>query len=122
MEKFLDLLRQSYICRAYEDGFVLNTDIMYSFADHTFSFFIKEDSVAGFTITDRGETLAYLNECFDPEQYADKIEAICRHYCITREGDVFSAHVASYETNQTIRTFHMFVGAMHMIANIDLFD
>lgn len=122
MEEFMKHLRESYSCREYEDGFIISTPIMYHFADHTFSFFIKEDEVCGFTITDRGETLDYLNECFDPAIYMDKIQTICKHFSITLENDVFSAHIASYMTNQTMRTFHMFIGAMNMIANIDLFD
>ncbi len=122
MNKFINCLRESYQCREHEDGFIISTEIMYTYADHTFSFFIKNEDNCGFTISDRGQTLNYLNECFDPEKYADKIQAICNHFSITRENDVFSAHIASYETNQTIRTFHAFVEAMSMIANIDIFD
>ena len=77
---------------------------------------------APMTISDRGETLDYLNECFDPAQYMDKIQAICKYFSITLENDVFTGEIASYESNQSMRTFHMFIGAMNMIANIDVFD
>ena len=122
MEKFLDHLRESYSVREHEDGFIINTPILYRFADHTFSFFLKSNDGCGFTVSDRGETLDYLNECFDPAQYMDKIQAICKYFSITLENDVFTGQIASYETNQAMRTFHIFIGAMNMIANIDVFD
>ena len=122
MEEFVKHLRESYSVREYEDGFIVTTPILYRFADHTFSFFIKKTGDCGFIITDLGQTLDYLNECFDPEPYMDKIQAICKYFSITLENDVFTGQIASYETNQAMRTFHMFIGAMNMIANIDVFD
>lgn len=121
MERFLDDLRGAFSCRAQEDGFVLETPIMYDGADHTFSFFIRKNAGGSFTVSDRGQTLSYLRENLSLDRYEQRLSAICERFEITRENDVLFAKLASCESNQTMRNLHKFLGAMAMVANIDLF-
>lgn len=122
MEKFIENLKSSYTVEKYKDGFVLYTPIMYKYADHTFSFYIKQNENGGFTITDRGQTLDYLDEAFDPMEYWDSILKVCKKFEIDFNDGVFSGKIASYQTNQTMRTLNIFIGAINIIANIDVFD
>lgn len=120
MEKFIESLKSSYTVEKYQDGFILYTPIMYKYADHTFSFYIEKNS-CGFTITDRGQTVDYMRENFAPEKYMDSILKICERFELNFADGVFSGSIASYQTNQTMRTLNIFIGAMNIIANIDVF-
>ena len=120
MNAFLDKLSNAFSVRECEGGIMLLTPIMYQGADHGFSFFV-EKSGNGFTINDRGETLEYMRENFDPKRYEDRIASICERFEITLEDGVFYARLASIESGQTMRNLFKFISAMNMIANVDTF-
>ena len=122
MERFLKEFYSSYSCKEYRDGILLSTPIMYQGADHTFSFYITQNKTGSFTISDNGETLDYMRENFNPEKYMDKIMSVCERFSITLENNAFIGKIASYESNQAMRTFNIFIGAMNIIANIDIFE
>lgn len=118
MKEFLDKLSGAFSARECEGGILLLTPVMYQGADHGFSFFV-EKSGNGFAINDRGETLEYMRENFDPKRYADIIASICERFEISLKDGVFHGYLASYESGQTMRNLFKFIGAMNMIANVD---
>lgn len=122
MKQFFEEYLSSYTVYENENDFVLCTPIMYKFADHHFSFHIKKEENGGYEITDGGQTLDYLSENVDNpiKEFGEEIATICKFFGITLKDDIFSAHVASIETNQMARTVDMFIGAMFMIANINI--
>ncbi len=120
MKYFFSNFTGAYSYKEQGDGIILSTPIMYSGADHTFSFYIEKYG-SGFTINDRGQTLDYLCGNLNPEYYEDKIRSVCERFEITLENGVFYGHLASYESRQTMRNLQKFIGAMNLIANIDIF-
>ena len=120
MKGFIEKLNTSYICQPSEDGIVLHTPIMYTYADHPFSFFIKRSEGNGFIVTDRGQTLDYLRENDDPGKYSEKIAKICEHFHIELIEGEFVGKLSSLESGQTMRNLYKFMGAMNMIANIHI--
>ena len=118
MNSFIEKLKTSYSYQSSEDGIILHTPIMYTYADHSFSFFIKRSEGDGFTVTDRGQTLDYLRENADPNKYGEKIAKICEHFGIELIGREFVGKLSSLESGQTMRNLHKFMGAMNIIANI----
>lgn len=120
MKDFFGHFIKSYSCKTEENGIILSAPVMYPCADHAFSFYI-EACGNGFRISDRGQTLAYLRENLNPAHYAENIRAVCERFEITLENGVFYGYLASYASGQTMRNLHKFIGAMHLIANIDIF-
>ena len=121
MKDFFNNFIEAYSYKEHGNGIILSTPIMYSEADHSFSFYVEEQCDGSFIISDRGQTLAYLSENLNPKIYEKKINAICEYFEITLENGVFYGSLASYESNQTMRNLQKFIGAMNMIANIDIF-
>ena len=120
MNVFLDKLSNAFSVRELEDGVLLMTPVMYQGADHSFSFYVEKSGNA-FAINDRGETLEYMRENFDPKSYEDRIASICERFEITLTDGVFYARLASIESGQTMRNLFKFISAMNMIANVDVF-
>ncbi len=120
MKEFLQKYCDSYSVREWGEGFLLMTPIMYKGADHTFSFYLVKNDTGSFRISDRGQTLDYMRENFDPEQYRERIDAVCERFEIERVGDELIGRVASYESGQTMRGLLAFVGAVSTIVNVDL--
>ena len=120
MNLFLNELTKQYSYEKLDNGIVIHTPIMYDGADHTFSFYVERSENGGYAITDRGQTLAYLRENVNPAKYAEKIAAVCEFFEIERINGVFVGSLASAESNQTMRNFYTFIGAMNMIAYINV--
>ena len=119
MKNFLDKYRDSFSIEEYGDGVLLHTPVMYRGADHTFSFYLVKRESGSFVISDRGRTLSYMRENFDPRKYADKIASVCESFGITESDGELYGILPSYESGQTMRALHAFMGAMYIIANID---
>lgn len=120
MKNFIQQLTNSYSIQVVDDGIILRTSIMYSGADHTFSFCIKPRGESGYTVTDGGQTLDYLRENLDINKYLDKIQQVCERFEIQLIDGAFVGSLASLASGQTIRNLHKFIGAMNIIANIDV--
>lgn len=119
MNEFIEKLNGAFSAEECDGGIRIITPIMYQGADHSFSFYV-EKSGSGFAINDRGETLNYMRENFDPKVYTDKIEAICERFEVTLADGVFHGRLASLESGQTMRNLFKFIGVMNILANIDL--
>ena len=120
MNAFIDELNKQYSYEKLENGIIIHTPIMYDSADHAFSFYVKRAKDGSFVITDRGQTLDYLRENVNPTKYLEKIDKICEFFEIELINNEFIGQLASIESNQTMRTFNKFVGAMNMIAYINI--
>ena len=120
MKNFIEQLTDLYSVQIVDDGIILRTAIMYAGADHTFSFFIQLQGEGSYTITDRGQTLDYLRENIDPNKYLDKIHKICERFEIELTDGVFIGRLASIASGQTMRNLSKFIGAMNIIANVDI--
>lgn len=120
MDTLIDKLNKQYSYEQLDNGIVIRTPIMYNGADHTFSFYIKRSETGGFVISDRGQTLDYLRENVNLSKYLDKIDKICEFFEIKLTNDEFIGRLASIESNQTMRNFNKFIGAMNMIAYINI--
>lgn len=121
MIEFIEELKKQYNIEQVENGIIIHTPIMYDGADHTFSFYIKQSINDSFKITDRGQTLDYLRENVNADKYKDKIKKVCEYFEIDLIDGEFVGQLASLESNQTMRNFNKFIGAMNMIAYINIF-
>ena len=120
MKNLMENLKDLYFAEMAKGAIVLRTSIMYDGADHFFSFYIKQDGEGGYVITDNGQTYDYLRENFNPNKYLDKIHDICHRFEIQFVDGKFVGRLALLQSGQTARNIHTFIGAMHIIANIDI--
>ena len=122
MNDFIKELEKLYRYEIVEGGIILYTSIMYQGADHYFSFCIKQNAQTDFIITDQGQTWDYLRENLNPNKYLNKIKKICEYFEIELSNGEFIGKLASLESKQTMRNLFGFIGAMNMIAYIDVLD
>ncbi len=124
IKNFLNTFFKSFDCYEENNGLVFVLPNKYSYAEKRTSFFITEESNGGFTISDRGQTLKYLEDEMDVDlaNYSNFINKLCKQYEIKLENKVFTAHLASFETNQTMINLLNFLGAMQTIANIAVLE
>ena len=115
MDELIEVMKNQYELTVTDNRAVLRTPIMYMGADHTFSFYVERRG-GRLVISDGGQTIGYLRENADPSGYAERIESICEYFEIEREGDELIGTLASIESNQTLRSFHKYIGALNMIA------
>lgn len=121
MENFIKNINNCYSINKKDNGFILCTPIMYSGADHTFSFYIEPNANGSYKITDCGQTIDYLRENLNINNYMTKIKNVCEHFEIELKDNTFIDNLASIKSNQTMRNLEKFIGAMNIIANINLF-
>lgn len=124
IKNFLNTFLTSFDCYEENNGLVFVLPNKYNYAEKRTSFFITEETNGGFTISDRGQTLNYLEDEMDVDLagYSNFINKLCKQYEIKLENKVFTAHLASFETNQTMINLLNFLGAMQTIANIAVLE
>lgn len=108
------------VLNSKDNEFIVNIPLMYRFSDCSSTLSITTNNDGSITISDRGETIKYLEDCFvKAKDYENQINAICMQEDIEFTNNCFVKHFPA-NSNKTSKNFMSFICALYMIANINI--